>query len=63
MKVRTIRDHYNRYGASYFKSGSAGPVYDVPDRVGKNLIAAGYVEKVGQKPAKKGDNILDSVNQ
>lgn len=52
MRVRTIRDHYNRYGASFFKSGSAGPVYEVPERVATNLIAAGYVEKASSK--KKG---------
>lgn len=49
MRVRTIRTHYNRYGDSYAKDGSAGPVYEVPDEVAKNLIAAGYVENADKK--------------
>lgn len=44
MRVRTIRDHFNGYGDSYFKSGSAGPVYEMGDREAKRLIAAGLVE-------------------
>ena len=40
-KVRTIRDHQNEYGESYFKSGSAGPVYEVPDGAERSLIKNG----------------------
>lgn len=52
MRVRTIRDHY-RYapGENPFKSGSAGPVYEVPEREAKRLIARGYVESADEPVA------------
>ncbi len=50
MKVRTIRDHYNGHGDSYEKSGSAGPIYDVPEIEARNLIQSGYVEAVDEGP-------------
>lgn len=53
MKVRTIRDHSNEFGNSYFKSGSAGPVYDVPDADAASLIKHGYVENADVASAAK----------
>lgn len=54
MRVRTIRDHDNSHGDSYHKSGSAGPVYNIPDEAeAKRLIRRGYVERADKpRPAK-----------
>ena len=43
MKVRTIRKHSNAHGPVYVKQ--PGRKYEVTDREGANLIAAGLVEE------------------
>lgn len=57
MRVRTIRTHMH---ANILRDGSARPVYEVDDVIGRNLIAAGYVEDADEPaveppaaPAKK----------
>ena len=42
MKVRTIRKHSNAHGPVYVKNH--GRKYELSDRDGRNLIAAGLVE-------------------
>ena len=44
MRVRTIRTHYNPYGASYEKHGSSGVIYDVDETTARRLIRFKYVE-------------------
>lgn len=53
MKVRTIRDHCNYFGQSYFKSGSAGPIYDVSDSEARRLIKFGFVEAADENHANR----------
>ena len=43
MKVRTIRKHSNAHGPVYVKH--PGRKYEVSERDGANLIAAGLVEE------------------
>jgi hypothetical protein len=49
MRVRTIRKHINRHGPVPIKQH--GRKYEVSDRDGRNLIAAGLVEE--DRPAAK----------
>ena len=51
MKVRTIRKHSNPHGPVYVKH--LGRKYEVSERDGANLIAAGLVEE--DKPETAGD--------
>ncbi len=44
MRVRTIRKHINSHPPKPTKN--YGRIYEVSDRDGANLIAAGLVEKV-----------------
>lgn len=48
VRVKTIKDHSNNLGDSYFKSGSAGPIYDVPEEEVQTLVNGGYVEIVDE---------------
>ena len=43
MKLRTIRKHSNAFAPVYVKN--VGRKYEVSDREGANLIAAGLVEE------------------
>ena len=43
MQVKTIRKHSNAFGPVFQKN--VGRIYEVPDGVGRNLIAAGLVEE------------------
>lgn len=47
MRVRTIRQHANAYPPQYVKN--LRRVYEVPDKIGKNLISSGLVEEVREK--------------
>ena len=42
MKVRTLKRHGNSYAPQYVKN--PGRIYDLPEREGENLIAAGLIE-------------------
>ena len=46
MKVRTVRKHGNPFAPQYLKNPRRR--YDVPQLVGRNLIAAGLVESVDE---------------
>lgn len=41
MKVKTLRKHANPYPPKYVKN--VGRKYELPERVGRNLIALGFV--------------------
>ena len=43
MKVSTIREHHNDYAPMRIKR--LRRKYEVPDKVGRALISAGYVEE------------------
>lgn len=47
MRVRTIRDHSNRYPPVYEKR--SGRIYEVSDSEGLSLIQLGYVESADAK--------------
>ena len=44
MKVKTLREHMNGFGAKAQKA--KGDEYEVPEKIGKNLVATGMVEEV-----------------
>lgn len=50
MRVRTIKTHGNDHGDSFWKDGSAGPVYEIDDEdEAKRLIDAGLVEDADKR--------------
>lgn len=51
MKVKTIRVHSNEHPPQYRKN--LGRQYDVDEREGRRLIAAGLVEEIKASPAAK----------